>query len=349
MHSIFGWLPHAASASPGVWGDVTNFVSQLPDNAAYQFYFFRFMLGFFEGGFFPTVIVYLSYWFRAQDRAKAIACFMVAIPFSGAVGIPLSGVLLKLSFLEPHGWRWIFILQGIAPVIAGFATMFFLPDRPQDARWLPEEERSPLLAELDREHRSKQGHGHWAWVHHVGTVALLTLVYFGLNVSSYGLSMFMPAIIKSQTGATDFGATLISGVYYSIAALAMLFNGWHSDHTHERIWHVCIPLAVQGIAIFAAATFDNVSGVAVCDCDGVCERQPLRPPAGVLAHSYDVLRGHRGGLGHRFHQHGRQPRRLFRTELGRQSGHRRYQLAESTRGERSPQQRISCRPTRPTR
>ena len=70
--------------------------------------------------------------------------------------------------------------------------------------------------------------------------------------------MFMPAIIKSQTGATDFGATLISGVYYAIAALAMLFNGWHSDHTHERVWHVCIPLALQGIAIFAAATFDNV-------------------------------------------------------------------------------------------
>lgn len=183
---------------------------------------------------------------------------MVAIPFSGAVGIPLSGVLLKISFLEPHGWRWIFILEGIAPVIAGFVTLFFLPDRPQDARWLPDEERKTLLAELDREHQGKKSHGHWAWVHHVGTVALLTLVYFGLNVSSYGLSMFMPAIIKSQTGATDFGASLISGVYYSIAAAAMLFNGWHSDHTHERIWHVCIPLAVQGIAIYAVATFDNV-------------------------------------------------------------------------------------------
>ncbi len=81
MHSIFGWLPHAASASPGVWGDVTNFVSQLPDNAAYQFYFFRFMLGFFEGGFFPTVIVYLSYWFRRRIERKQLPVLWSPFPF----------------------------------------------------------------------------------------------------------------------------------------------------------------------------------------------------------------------------------------------------------------------------
>ncbi len=259
MHSFFGWLPQLSTGEDGPWAAVANYVSQLPTNAAYQFYFFRFMLGFFEGGFFPTVIVFLSYWFRAQDRAKAIACFMVAIPFSGAIGLPLSGLLLEVNWLGLPGWRWILILQGIMPVIAGVVTFFVLPNRPHEAGWLPDLERKQLQAELDEEQRRKQGHGHWEWVHHLGMVALLTLVYFGLNVSSYGLSMFMPAIIKSQTGATALGAALITGVYYLIAASTMLFNGWHSDHTHERIWHVCIPLAVQGTGIYLAAMFDNVA------------------------------------------------------------------------------------------
>ena len=204
----------------------------------------------------------------------------------------------------------------------------------------PTEERKTLLAELDREHQGKKSHGHWAWVHHVGTVALLTLVYFGLNVSSYGLSMFMPAIIKSQTGATDFGASLISGVYYSIAAAAMLFNGWHSDHTHERIWHVCIPLAVQGIAIYAVATFDNVPVlpfVIVMVVVSVSHYAHL--PAfwpiptmflGAIAAASAI--GFINMVGNL--------RRLFRTELGRQSSHRRHQLAESTRRKRPPRQLI---------
>src|SRR6185295_8108233 len=116
MHSFFGWLPHAEGVSPGVWGDVTNYVSQLPENAAYQFYFFRFMLGFFEGGFFPTVIVYLTYWFRGEDRAKAIASFMAAIPLSSVLGSPVSGLLLGVHWLGLAGWRWIFIVEGVLPM-----------------------------------------------------------------------------------------------------------------------------------------------------------------------------------------------------------------------------------------
>jgi MFS transporter, ACS family, tartrate transporter len=259
MNHLFGWLPQATTQSDTMWGAVTNFIGNLHTNAAYQFYFFRFMLGFFEGGFFPTVIVFLSYWFRGQDRAKAIACFMAAIPFSGAIGMPVSGLLLDVNWWGLPGWRWVLILQGVLPVVAGVATFFLLPNRPIEANWLANEERDALQAELDEEHRKKQGHGHWAWVHHLGMVLLLTLVYFGLNVSSYGLSMFMPAIIKSQTGVGDSGATWLAGLYYSIATVAMLFNGWHSDHTHERIWHVSIPLAIQGTGIFLAATFDNVA------------------------------------------------------------------------------------------
>ena len=258
MQHLFGWLPHGSADDAGVWGAISNYFAQLPTNPAYQFYFFRFLLGFFEGGFFPTVIVYLSYWFRGADRAKAIACFMVAIPFSSVIGTPLSGLLLNANWFGLAGWRWVFLLEGIAPVFAGIATLFCLPNRPANAIWLPDDERRWLTGQLEAEHRAKQGQSHWAWVHHAGMVLLLTLVYFGLNVSSYGLLFFLPSIIKSLTGAGDVAVTFIVGVYFLVAAAAMLFNGWHSDHTQERIWHVCVPLATQSISLVLASCLYNV-------------------------------------------------------------------------------------------
>jgi MFS family permease len=260
---FFGWLPHIPEDA-GLINHVyflsrsAQFVNALPDNPAYQFYFFRFMLGFFEGGFFPSVIVYLSLWFRPEDRAKAIASFMAAIPLSSMLGVPLSGLLLNVNWLGLPGWRWIFILQGVAPVLAGFATVFFLPDRPTKARWLPSEERDWLVGELEREHRGKQGHGHGAWVHHLGLVLLLTLVYFCLNLTSYGLSMFMPAIIKSQSGASSQVASYLASLPYLMALLAMLVNGWHSDRTGERPWHVAVPLACLSLGIGLAAALDGM-------------------------------------------------------------------------------------------
>src|SRR5437016_2967889 len=116
----------------------TSVLSWMPlvrDSPIYQFYVLRFMLGFFEGGFFPSVIVYLSIWFRPEDRAKAIASFMAAIPLANIVGTPLSGLLLNVDWFGLAGWRWVFILEGLAPVLAGFATLFMLPDRPAKAAW----------------------------------------------------------------------------------------------------------------------------------------------------------------------------------------------------------------------
>ncbi len=259
---MFGWLPHLPDNWLGM-SAVANYINELPTNAKYQFYFFRFALGFFEGGFFPSVIVYLSLWFRQKDRAKAIALFMAAIPLSSAVGLPISGLLLGVNWFGLPGWRWIFIVEGILPVFAGVATIFFLPDKPEKAHWLAPEERDWLLGELDAEHRSKQGHGHWAWVHHLGMVLLLTLVYFGLTTMSYGLSMFMPAIIKSQSGVSNQIASYLATVPFAMALVAMLINGWHSDKKSERIWHVCIPLATVGCALLLASALDSAPLAAV--------------------------------------------------------------------------------------
>jgi ACS family tartrate transporter-like MFS transporter len=282
---MFGWLAHVPEHSPAIdsvdrvldavfgggmrlvgragtihpLGGSARFLASLHDNPAYQFYFLRFMLGFFEGGFFPSVIVYLSHWFRAEDRAKAIASFMAAIPLSSMLGMPLSGLLLGVNWFGLAGWRWIFIVEGIAPVLAGFATLFFLPSRPQHAAWLPPDERGWLVGELEREHAAKGGGSHWAWLHHLGIVLLLTLVYFCLNVTSYGLSMFMPAIIKSQSGTSNRAASALAALPYVMALIAMLFNGRHSDRHKERIWHVAVPLVFWSLGIWAASLTSGVA------------------------------------------------------------------------------------------
>jgi MFS family permease len=268
---LFAWLPHLPE-STGWFGGIGRFVNGLSDSPENQFYFFRFMLGFFEGGFFPSVIFYLSLWFRTEDRARAIATFMAAIPFSNLLGAPLSGLLLEVKWFNLPGWRWIFMLEGIAPVFAGFATLFLLPDRPVTVKWLPEGERNWLLAELDREQQNKKVHGHWIWVHHLGTVLLLTLVYFGQNLASYGLTSFLPAIIKSLLRlksddhfyflgrvevTSDQLVTYLSGLVYLMGLMGILVNGWHSDRTKERPWHAAVPLALWGLSIGLTALLDG--------------------------------------------------------------------------------------------
>ena len=204
------------------------------------------------------MILYLSLWFRAADRAKAIATFMAAIPIANVFGLPLSGVLLDVNWFGWPGWRWIFILQGVVPILAGFTTLFVLPNRPENATWLLPDERESLLTGLEQEAHGKSSHFSLRiLMSHLGVVLLLTLVYFCLNVTSYGLGMFMPAIIKSQSGAKDVWASVLASMPYWMALLGMLLNGWHSDKTGERVVHVAVPLGCLGCGIALAAAMDG--------------------------------------------------------------------------------------------
>jgi ACS family tartrate transporter-like MFS transporter len=257
MTTLFAWIP-ALPEGPTYLGRAARFLNGLHQNPENQFYGLRFLLGFFEGGFFPSVIFYLSLWFRAEDRAKAIAGFMIAIPLANVIGMPLSGQLLKVHWFGLPGWRWIFILEGIAPILAGVATLFLLPDRPSRARWLPPDEREWLEGQLKAEEIGKRHRAPGSWFPHLGLVGLLTFVYFCLNVTSYGLNFFMPAIIKSQSHLSDSGASAVASLPYLCAFLAMVVNGWHSDRTRERPWHVAVPLALLGLGIWAAARCDGM-------------------------------------------------------------------------------------------
>lgn len=262
MQTVFGWLP-TLPQSDSLAGRVGRFFNELDTNAAYQLYVLRFLLGLFEGGFFPSVIVYLTHWFRGKDRAKAIAAFMAAIPLSNVIGYPISAAILqKVRWFDLAGWRWIFILEGIVPIFAGIATLFFLPVRPNSCTWLPDDEKKWLLDELQREHAQKRAQ-HGEISKHVGAIVMLTVAYFCLNVVSYGLNTFMPAIIKSQTTLGTIGATMLCAVPYAMALVGMILNGWHSDRKHERIFHVATPLICLSAGLFATALCNDLPVIPV--------------------------------------------------------------------------------------
>ena len=170
---LFGWLPHLSGG-----GAVAEFINGARETPETQFYVLRFMLGFFEGGFFPSVIVYLSLWFRPADRAKAVAGFMAAIPISSMIGLPVSGLLLGVDWLGLPGWRWIFILEGIAPVMAGIATLFFCPTDRRAPDGCGRRNANGWLKSWQPKTRPNRDAATGAWVHHLGLVLLLTLVYF---------------------------------------------------------------------------------------------------------------------------------------------------------------------------
>jgi ACS family tartrate transporter-like MFS transporter len=259
LEKLFGWLPglpdlHGWPALSGI----TRHWNGLASNAESQFYFLRFMLGFFEGGFFPTVVMYLSIWFKAEHRAKAMASFMAAMPLSNVFGTALS------QWISDHvhwggleGWRWIYILEGIAPMLAGIAVLFCLPDRPRSVAWLPPEEKDWLLKELDDEHRDRAAREQGSWRKHLGLVALLTAVYFCQNVVAYGMSTFMPSIVKTELGGSEQQAAWITAFFFLIAFIGMQINGWHSDRHRERIWHVVVPMLIVGCGLALVSYFQQ--------------------------------------------------------------------------------------------
>jgi len=241
------------------WGLVAVLMGFM--NSATQFYWLRLVLGAAEAGFFPGIIVYLTHWFRYQDRAKAVALFMAAVPLSNFIGAPFSGLLLGVNWFGLAGWRWLFILEGAPAVILGIVTIFYLTDRPHQARWLAEDEREWIRAELEKEKEIKKGaHSYRVWeaLRH-REVVLLALAYFFIVTGTYGLNFWLPTIVKSLSGLPNMLVTLVTALPYLIAFLAMMFAGWSSDRTNERRWHTAVPMIVGGIGLFLSAVTLNTS------------------------------------------------------------------------------------------
>ena len=216
-----------------------------------SFLVLRFLLGAAEAGFFPGVILYLTYWYPAEYRAKIVGIFMVAIPVAGLVGSPISGAILGMSgVLGLGGWQWIFILEAIPTIVLGIVAFVALSDKPNDARWLTAEQKAWLNAKLEAERRRASRVAPMSvWkVMTNKTVLIMALVYAGAAGASTSLALWMPQLVKSF-GLTNFQTGLVNAVPFGIAAVWMILWGRSSDRTGERVWHNALPLMWMVLAL----------------------------------------------------------------------------------------------------
>ncbi len=231
-----------------------------------QFYFLRFLLGIAEAGFFPGIIVYLTHWFRYQDRAKAKSQFMIGLPVATIIGLPLSRwILEKVTWGGIAGWRWVYILEGIPSVILGIVTIFYLTDWPHEAKWLPEDEKKWITEELERERREKESAGKISFWQEVfqalkkKETILLTAIYLSIVIGYYGLAFFIPSIIAQLKDRSSTEQTIISMLPYICALFAMLWVAKHSDKTGERRFHTALPLLLAAVSMgFLIVYQDNL-------------------------------------------------------------------------------------------
>lgn len=237
------------------WGIVSCAMALV--SGTWSFMILRFLLGAMEAGFFPGIILYLTYWFPSEHRARIVGIFMVAIPISSLLGSPVSGALLGMSgILGLKGWQWLFILEAVPSILLGFAVLVWLPDKPAAAKWLPDAERDWLARRLETERLRNARAAHMPlWqVLSQKKVLLLALVYSGSVASSYGLTLWQPQILKSF-GLTDLQTGLINSIPFAFGCVAMIWWGRRSDIKQERLWHTAIPLFVCAAGLVACIAF----------------------------------------------------------------------------------------------
>ncbi|HKR37413.1 MAG TPA: MFS transporter, partial [Steroidobacteraceae bacterium] len=231
-----------------------------------QLYVLRFLLGVAEAGFFPGMILYLTYWFPAAWRARILSAFMIALPVSSAIGNPVSSALLSLQAYGLHGWQWMFLLEGVPAVLCGVAVLVFLRDGPNKAAWLTSEEREWLRGELARERSTLKAQSSLAALSEP-RVWLLGLVYFGMVTSLYGLGFWLPQIVKGFGNLSNLEVGFVSAIPYAVGALTMYLWGRHSDRTGERTWHIALPAFVGAVGLVLSA---YVSGTPLLALAALC-------------------------------------------------------------------------------
>ena len=232
------------------WGLLTTLTGFV--RTPLELYGARFLLGAAEAGFFPGVIVYLSHWFIYQDRAKATARFMSAIPIGFMIGGPIAGAILGVHWLGIIGWRWLFLLEGLPAVVLGIGALFVLPDWPNEARWLRPDERDWITDRLAEERRAK-AHAEqmttWQALRHPA-VLVLTAGLFFTYTGGYAFWFWFPTMLQRFTGWTDVQRIGWVGAIPFVAGLiGMLIVGWSSDRAGERRWHFAIPQLTAALAL----------------------------------------------------------------------------------------------------
>ncbi|MFL5160944.1 MAG: MFS transporter [Microvirga sp.] len=228
-----------------------------------SFYVLRFLLGAAEAGFFPGIILYLSYWFPVRRRAQVVSFFMAAAPISTVLGSPLTTALLQMDGIAGlKGWQWMFILEALPAILLGFVVLFYMTDRPEKATWLAEDEREWLVNTMNAENAAKGAKAHhsiWSGLTDMRVLAL-ALIYFGTSAGLYTLGIWAPQII-GQFGLSTMQVGLLNAVPPAIAIIAMILWARHSDRTGERTWHVVIACLVAAVGLALAGVASSVVAV----------------------------------------------------------------------------------------
>jgi ACS family tartrate transporter-like MFS transporter len=238
----------------------------------WSFYLIRFLLGLAEAGFFPGMILYLTYWFPAQERARTVSRFMTASAVTGIVFNPVSGAILNNMNGKAglFAWQWLFLLEGLPAIVLGFVVFGYLKDRPRDATWLTPEERTWLTDRMDREeaHRERR-HGLPLLRALVEPrVWLLCVLYFTLAVGTNTFGFYIPTLIVwHNPRLNDQEVGWLAALPHLAAAVSMILVGLHSDRTGERRWHVAVPAFVAaagwGLCVFAPSLWLFLIGVSL--------------------------------------------------------------------------------------
>jgi MFS transporter, ACS family, tartrate transporter len=221
-----------------------------------SFYVMRFLLGVAEAGFLPGIIYYLSHWFPARERAKAVSYFMTAIPLSIAIGAPISGALLQLDGVGGlHGWQWMYLVEGLPAVVLGFVVLGFLTEKPADAHWLSAEQREWLTRRVHEDNAAAEERHRvplsdiLKFRHPV--VWMLALIMFACQTGSYGLTYWVTQVLEKTSTLSHLTIVLLTAVPYAAAALSMVLLARSSDRSGERILHVAIPTIIGAIGFIA--------------------------------------------------------------------------------------------------
>lgn len=220
-----------------------------------SFYTMRFLLGAAEAGFFPGMIFYMKRWFPASARGRAVALFMTANPLAGVVGSPISGALLGLHGAGFSGWQWMFLIEGLPAILFGAAVFWTLADHPHEAAWLRSEEKAWLLDKLGAEQSSEAAVSKWDFLKVLVSLRiwLLSIVYFGVSTTMYGLTLWLPSVIKAFSGLSYFWTGVIAVLPFLVTVVVMVWVGMRSDRTRERRWHTAIPAFTAAVGLVGAA------------------------------------------------------------------------------------------------
>lgn len=245
-----------------------------------QFYVMRFLLGLAEAGFFPGIILYLTYWYPSHRRARIVSMFMTGIPLAGVIGGPLSGWIMKSwdQVNGLHGWQWMFLLEAIPSVLIGVVVYFYLDDRITSAKWLKDEERDLLQKRIEEEESDKE-HVPMMQVFKSGRMWTMSAIYFTMAMSLYGVSFWLPTIIKGMGVTDNLEIGMLSSLPWIASVFSMLLFARSADKMRERRWHVIVPMLMGSTGLILSVLLSSnhyLSFAAlILACMGIVSAIPL--------------------------------------------------------------------------